>query len=125
MTDSLLSAAIPDVSVTVIGSGTGNGSPITDGMTVVTPDHLPNFVVRVIPTAIAILVRALNAFAISVSGLLVAGPATGLIPFTDFMHLLGTCASLSVGAVVLGALKDWITIGKKLEQKYPLATGSV
>lgn len=58
-------------------------------------------------------------------GLLSAGMTTNLIPSSDFIHLVFKCATLSLAGAALGLLKDIVTIFGKLEQKYPLGTGSV
>lgn len=122
--------ATPVVPVTIIGTGDGTlpvsgMSSLTDGTPAVTPDHQPNLVIKVVTPAMAILVRFLNGYLTVMVGLVAAGMTSNLIPAVDFYHLLLACAKLSLAGPALGALKDCVTIFGRLEQKFPLMTGSV
>lgn len=122
------SRQVEPVRVTVIG--TGDGSRLEKGTVAVTDgEHQPNVVINdVISPALAIGIRAGNLFLQTLVGLLVAAmtPAGADLLYTsDFVHLLGTCASLSVPVTILGSLKDLITVFGRLEQKFPLLTGKV
>lgn len=116
---------IPPVEVAVIGSPSDGGMPFQTGTVLATPDHQPNVIVTVVTPIVAILIRFLNTYLSSLVGLITAGMATNLIPATDFYHLVLKCATLSLAGAGLGLLKDLVTVFGKLEQKYPLATGSV
>ena len=96
------------------------------GTKAVTPHDQPNIVVNVVQPFVALFVRFLNVYI----GNLVGLPRghrdeRHAIQASDFWHLFGKCAGLAVvGAVVL-SLKDIITVTNKLEEKFPLLTGSV
>jgi len=103
-------------------------SPLTTGTVATTPDHHPNIVVNVVSPLVAIVVRFLNLFLTTLVGLVVAGmtPAGGKLLYTsDFVHLVALCASLALPGAAIGFGKDLITVFSRLEQKYPLLTGSV
>lgn len=114
---------IPPVPVTVVGSGTR--TPLLSGVQAETPDHLPDVLIQVVSPLVAILIRFANAYLTMLVGLITAGMATNIIPASDFIHLVGACAKLSVAGAGLGLLKDLLTVFSGLERKYPLATGSV
>lgn len=122
-----LSRPVEPVQVAVIG--TGDGSKLATGMEATTAGaHEPNIVVTVIGPMLAILIRFANAYLTALVGLLTAGmtPAGGKILYTsDFYHLVLTCASLALAGPGLAFFKDLVTVFGKLEQKYPLLTGSV
>jgi hypothetical protein len=112
------------VPVTVVGTGDG----LTQNVTAVTPPHQPNVVITIVQPIVAVLVRFLNLFLVTLVGLVVAGmtPEGGKLLYTsDFMHLVWTCAGLALPAAGLGFLKDLVTVFGKLEGKYPLLTGGV
>jgi len=90
-----------------------------------TPDHLPNVTVRVIPPLVAIAVRFANAYVTALVGLVTVGVTTSALPAPDFVHLVIKCASLALAGPAVSLGKDLITILGKLEQKYPLGTGSI
>jgi hypothetical protein len=125
--DKAVPATIAPVQVAIIGTGTGDGggTPITSGTVAMTPDHMPNLAVRVITPVVAIAVRFLNVYIGTVVGLLVPAMTSNVIPAPDFYHLLMKCAGLAVGGAVVLSLKDIVTIFARLEQKFPLLTGSV
>lgn len=128
--DDKVTASRPVEPVKVAIVGTGDGSKLEPGTIAVTEGvHQPNVVVSdVVSPALAIAVRAANLFTQTMVGLLVAAmtPAGGQLLYTsDFLHLLGTCASLSIPVVGLGTLKDLATIFGRLEQRFPLLTGKV
>lgn len=90
--------------------------------------HEPNIVVTVVQPLLAIAIRFVNVFLVQFVGLLVAGmtPAGGKLLYTgDFAHLLLVCASLALPGAGLNFFKDLVTVFGRLEQKYPLLTGSV
>jgi hypothetical protein len=118
---------IPPVEVTVIGS-MKDVVPTTGTVATTPGPHQPNVIVTVITPLVAIFVRFSNTFFISLVGLLTAAmtPAGSHLLYTsDFYHLLITCANLSIPVSGLGLIKDLVTVFGKLEQKYPLATGSI
>jgi hypothetical protein len=112
---------MPPVPITVIGTGEG----LVSGTKATTPPDQPNLVVNVVQPVIALLVRAVNVYVGSLVGLLAAAIPTNAIPAPDFGHLLLKCAGLAVAGTVVLMLKDIVTITAKLEQKFPLLTGSV
>ncbi len=123
--------AIPPVEVTVIGTPSTSGvppAPLTTGTIATTPDHQPNIVVNVVSPLVAILVRFLNLYLTTLVGLVAAGmtPAGGKLLYTsDFVHLVLLCASLALPGAAVGFFKDLVTVFSRLEQAYPLLTGSV
>ena len=117
--------SIPSEPVTIIGTGTGDGTPLSTGVTAQTPDHLPNLVVRVVSPLMAILVRFVNTYLTFVVGTVTAGMTSDLLPYHDFYTLLVFAAKLGISGAVLGLLKDCVTIFGKLEGKFPLGTGSI
>ena len=118
--------AIQPLPVTVIGVRTeDSGAPITNGQVITTPDHQPNLVVQVVTPLVAIVIRFINAYLTAIIGLLIGGPATGLIRASDLGHLFVDCASLALFGPVVALLKDVVTILTGLERKYPIGTGNV
>jgi len=116
------SQPIPPLKVAII-EGTGDGTQIPSGTMAVTPsDHQPNIRIKVVAPIVAILVRAGNTFFVTFSGLL-AGSGLGL----------GVLAGASLKGMILtallptfvGAVKDCATIFGKLENRWPLSTGSI
>lgn len=120
-----LPVPIAPVIVTVVGNGTGNGSPIPSGTELITPDHQPNVIYNVIKPIIAIAVRFGNVYLGVLVGTLLGALGTGVIPASDFLHLLMKCASLSLCGPFVLMLKDIGTVFMGLEKKFPLLTGSV
>lgn len=117
---------IEPLPVTFVGVRTDNtGAPLVNGQVITTPDHQPNIVVQVVTPVLAVLIRFANAYLTAIVGLLVGGPATGLITAGDLWHLLLKCASLALFGPVVAALKDIVTILTGLERKFPIATGNV
>jgi len=117
---------IQPLPVTLIGVRSENsGAPIVDGQVIATPDHQPNLVVQVITPLLAVVIRFTNAYLTAIVGLLVGGPATGLVTAVDLYHLVLKCASLALFGPVVALLKDVITILTGLERKFPIATGNV
>jgi hypothetical protein len=102
----------------VIVGGTGDGRIKTQVME--TPAGQPDVVVSLVPTALAVLVRAFDTFLTIIVSLISAGMTTNVIPATDFVDLAGKCASLSIAGAGLGMLKDLIVIAGKLKRRYPL-----
>jgi len=109
------------VKVTVIGTGDGGLKP---GMAV-TAGAAPNVLIGVIQPVTAIVIRGINTYLTTLVGLVAAGMTSDIIPYTDFLALVMTCAKLSVAGAALGALKDCVTIFGRLESKFPLLTGNV
>lgn len=90
----------PPITVTVSSStGTGPG-------TIITAPGRPNIILKVLSPVRMVGKAALKTFIQTLIGVLTAGPATGLVPATDFTHYLVTSASLSVGAGVVAALQE-------------------
>lgn len=117
---------IPPIGVTVIGGSEGAaGAALTTGTVAATPDHQPNIVVHVVTPVVAILVRFANAYLTTLVGLLSVGITTNALPASDFWHLVLKCSALSVAGPAFALLKDLLTIFGRLEQKFPLMTGSV
>ena len=112
---------MPPVPITVIGTGEG----LVSGTKATTPPDQPNLVVNVVQPVIALLVRAVNVYVGSLVGLLAAAVPTDAIAAPDFWHLFLKCAGLAIAGTVVLMLKDIVTITAKLEQKFPLLTGSV
>jgi hypothetical protein len=130
----VLAPVITPVEVTVIGTqGTALATPsapapLTTGTIATTPDHQPNIVVNVVSPLVAILVRFLNLYLTTLVGLVSAAmtPAGGKLLYTsDFAHMVLVCASLALPGAAIGFGKDLITVFSRLEQSYPLLTGSV
>ena len=121
------SRPVEPINVTVIGTGDGSKlPPLLEAKT--SGAHQPDFIVSVVPPIAAISIRFVNLFLTTFVGLVVASmtPAGGKLLYTsDFYHLAVTCASLAVPGAALGFFKDLVTVFGKLEQKFPLATGSV
>jgi hypothetical protein len=118
-------APIPPVEVTVIGNPS-SGAPIPSGSVIPTPDHQPNIVYNVVTPIVAIVVRFLNTFCISLAGLLGGGGLTQkLLPHADITSLVWSSVTLSACIAGVGLLKDCGTVFSGLEKKFPLATGSV
>lgn len=109
---------IPPVEVAVIGT---TGAP---PQVVTTPDHLPNLVVTMISPILAILVRFANVYLLTLVGLL-GTSMTGALAAPDFWHLVLKCGEMALAPAGLALGKDLITVLSGLEQKFPLATGSV
>lgn len=105
-------------------SGTGDGE-IQSGVVATTPGTQPNLIVRVIGPLLAIAIRFAHTYLATLTGLVVAGAATDIIPAADFVSLVLKCSALSLAGAGIGLLKDLVTIFGRLEGKYPLLTGSV
>jgi hypothetical protein len=112
---------IPPITMTVIGD---KNTP-SSGTIIEMPGNHPNIIQNVVTPMAAILIRFINAYLTMIVALLGAGMVTNLIPASDFIHLFLKCAALSFAGAALGFLKDLITIFGKLEQKFPLGTGSI
>lgn len=104
--------------------GTGDGS-IKNGTIAETPGAQPNLIIQAIQPLTAIAIRFAHSYLVTLSGLVVAGAATDIIPAGDFLALVGKCATLSLAGAGIGLLKDLVTVFGRLENKYPLLTGSV
>ena len=121
------SVVVPPVIATVIGS-LADSVPTTGTVAATPGAQQPNVVMNIVTPGVAILVRFVNGFLAQFLGLITAGmtPAgSKLLQPLDFWHLVLTCAALSLPGAGYGLIKDLVTIFGKLEQKYPLATGSI
>lgn len=118
------------IKVAVIG-GSGDGTipaHLHDQVLPTPGDAVPNLVVKVVPVAVALLVRFGNAYFTTLVGIVSAGmTAYGqeIMPTHDFTDLLYKSALLSISGPVVSLLKDLVTIFGKLEGKFPLLTGNV
>lgn len=124
ITPPTLTAVIPPVTVTVIK----DKETLPSGTVIPMPGDHPNIIQNVVTPFVAILVRAINLFLITLSGLITGGltPAgSKLLGAPDFYHLILISAGFAVAPVGVGLIKDLITVFGKLEQKYPLGTGSI
>lgn len=123
--DKTVSTQVQPITVAVV-DGTGDGgAPIPSGTMLVTPDHQPNVIVKVVTPIVAVSIRFANAYLTALIGLVLAGSTTGAIPAKDFMDLVYKCAGLSLAGPCVALGKDLITILTGLEKRFPLATGSV
>lgn len=126
MTDDDKTAPLAPVAVTVIDTGGHGVAALKDGTIAETPSKAtPNLAVTVIGPVMAIFIRFLNAYLLTLVGLVGAGLTSDAIPATDFVQLVVKCAALSLAGPGFGVLKDLLTIFGRLESKYPLLTGSV
>lgn len=118
------SRPVPQMRVALIGTGDGQGLP--SGTVAETPGaHQPNVAITVITPVVAILVRAINTFLTTLVGVITAEATTNVIPWSTFTDMVTKGALVALAPTALGLLKDCITIFGRLEQKFPLATGSV
>lgn len=129
MTDEKVSppASLEPVKVTVIG--TGDGTSLETGTVALTPKGQSNLIAIVVKPAVALAVRFVHAYGAALVGLLVGIPladkATGMVPFSDFWDLLVKSSTLALSGPTIELLKNIVTIFARLENKYPLWTGSV
>ena len=115
---------VQPVVVSVIG-GTGDGGLKQDTVAT-TPGSQPNLVVQVVTPIVAVAVRFINTYLVTLSGLIVAGGVlTKAIPAGDFIALVKVCGGLSLGVAGVGLIKDLATVFSGLEKRFPLASGSV
>lgn len=90
------------------GMVTGEGHPIE---------------IRVLSPWKILAVRAARVYFQTLSGLVVAGlVAPTAIPAKDFIHLVLTCASLSVASAGVSLLQNLAELFGKIDQKYPSLT---
>ncbi len=131
--DPVVPTQIPPVEVTVIGTGTGNGgTPIPSGTVLQTPDHQPNVLYNVISPARAIAVRVAFMFAKSVFGFMTlamippgSNQVLQALHALDTWHIVVMSAGLAIAPTAIDLAQSLVTVLGKLEQKYPLMTGSV
>ncbi len=117
---------VPPVLVTLVGTGDGGSPPTPTGTVLVTPDSQPNVILTVVTPIVAILIRASNAFCVSLAGSLMAGGLTQkVLPHDTFLDLVYPSIFLAGCIAGVGILKDSATVFSGLEKKFPLATGSV
>ncbi len=90
-----------------------------------TPDHLPNVTLKMVRPLVAIAIRFANTYVATIVGMVPAAAVTGVIPASDFLHLVAKCAGLSLAGPIIGLGKDLVTILTGLEAKFPLQTGNV
>lgn len=122
--DKPTTAMLPPVPVTIIGT-MADAVPTTGTIGVTPGPQQPNVLITVVTPFMALLVRFLNVYVGMVVGLLGTAMTSTAIPAPDFLHLVLKCAGLAIGGAVVLSLKDLVTIFGRLEQKYPLATGSI
>lgn len=82
----------------------------------------PDVIIRTVTPVVAILIRSLRVFLQVMLGLLSAkmvGLSGDTLPAGDFLHLLGDCAGLSLGAAIVCALQNVAELLSKLDQKIP------
>lgn len=113
--------AVPPVVVTVVDAGEG----LVAGAKAQTPPDQPNIVLNVVQPIVALAVRFVHVYLGNLVGLLAAGMTSDIIPAKDFSHLVLECAGLAVAGAVVLLLKDIVTLTARLEQRFPLLTGSV
>lgn len=117
----------PPVSVALIGTGEGGVAPSDTRFVAHTPEEQPNLYVKVVAPTVAILIRAVNLFLVTFSGVLgLAGldPAH-VLPVQDFKQAVAVAAWSGLSAAFIGTVKNLITVFGQLEGKYPLASGSI
>ena len=125
-TDSKTTASRPVEPVVVTVIGTGDGSKLPTGTVATTQGpHEPNIIVAVVPPIMAIAIRFANSYVTALVGLVTVGLTTTALPAHDFWHLVVKCASLALAGPGVALGKDLITVLGRLEQKYPLLSGSV
>jgi hypothetical protein len=122
------------VTVSVVGTTAAAATPsqpavdgIISGTVARTPAGQPNVLVNVVPPFIAILVRFANSFLTTFVGLITAagiGIGAGAIG-ADFATVMQASAISALVVSGVETLKNLITIFGRLENKYPLATGSI
>lgn len=126
MVDIKTTESRPVEPVVVAVIGTGDGAKLATGEVAITQgQHLPNVIINVVSPIGAVLIRFANTFLTTLLGLILGALASNIIPASDFLHLIIKCAGLSIAGAGVGLIKDCITILGKLEQKFPLLTGSV
>ncbi len=119
-TDAKVTLSRPVEPVTVVVTGTGDGSKLPTGTVATTAGvHQPNVVIKVITPIAMMLVRASKAFMISWLAIMPAAGATGIIPSHDFWDLAMKAAGLSVGVAVVAAGNALLEILTKLDQRFP------
>lgn len=99
-------------------AGTGTGSGLIE-----TPHGQQNVYLKVVSPLAVIGVRALRVYLQTMLGVVMAGPATGLIPARDFNHLLLIAASVSFGAAVICILQNAVELLAKFDQSHPTLAG--
>lgn len=116
---------------TVIGS-LGDNVPTTGTVAISPGAHQPNVIMNIVTPTMAITVRFLRMFLTSVMGFLTLSmvPTGGSQVMTaihalDFYHLVLTAVGVSLAPAVLDLGRNLVTVLGRLEQKYPLATGSI
>ena len=124
-----------NVTVSVVGTTGAVATPtaaavegVVSGTVAKTPAGQPNLLVNVVPPVVAIAVRFVNSFLTSFVGLVTAagiGVAGASIPGADFSTVVQGAAVASLAIAGVETLKNIVTIFGKLENKYPLATGSI
>lgn len=125
----------PDqVTVSVVGTTGAVATPtaaavegVISGTVAKTPTGQPNLLVNVVPPLQAIAVRFVNSFLTTFLGLITAA-GIGVSTNAVSADLATVVKASVVSALVVGGVevvKSLVTIFGKLENKYPLATGSI
>jgi len=118
------------VTISLVGTGTTEGggvAPTPSGTIATTPGTQPNLIINVITPVVAILVRAINLFLVTFSGVITLAGVGGdkVLPVQDVQSALAVAAWAGVSAAGVGTVKNLITVFGRLEGKYPLASGSI
>lgn len=129
MTDDMKTVIEPitPVTLTVIGGTGDGGAPLTGGLTIKTPDHMPNILIKAITPLMAVAIRFVNVYGTTFIGMLTAGmtPLGSTVFPKTFFGIVLTSAALALPGALVSLAKDILTIFGKLENKHPLLTGSV
>lgn len=91
--------------------------------TLITPVGQPNVTLKIVQPVTIIAVRAFRTFLQTLLGLLTAGlisPST--LGASDFLHLLGMCASLSLAPAIICIIQNMIELAARFDQSHPTIT---
>jgi hypothetical protein len=121
------------VQVSIVGSGTGHGGSLMppSGTIAETPRGQPDLVVNIVRPSVAVAVRFIHVFlttfvgVIGAAGIGAANIGPELLAAGNFGEVMKTAALVAASSAGVGALKDIITVFGRLENKYPLVTGSI
>ncbi len=124
--------ALPPVPITLIGTKKDDIPTIGTIMMTAGPGQ-PNAIVQgIITPFVAIVVRVAFMFAKSLLGFVTlaaippgTNPVLLAIHGMDFYHIVVTAAGMAIAPTGIDLIQSLVTILGKLEQKYPLATGSI
>lgn len=112
------------VTVSIVGTGTTEGggvAPTPSGTIAKVPDPTqPDLRINVVTPTIAIAVRFVHLFLITLVGLM-GSEQIGVIDVGGLREQ----ALVALSAAGVGFLKDLVTVFGRLEGRYPLVTGSI